>query len=205
MRIGTDGSWRQVPPGNSSTNSVESGQGAQQTSQTEETSDRSSSNSFWGRLCSRCSNGLSRVAVTISSMFSSFVSSIRSLGQYITRDKTGSGDSSGNLAPRVSTHSNQQNSGPPSFSPPQPPINQRYGGPDPIYDVPRGVGSTSPFVPPDGKSDPIYDTPRSLGIGAPIPMPQSGGGLSQDPVYDTPRKPGESSSSVGSSSSSSSS
>lgn len=203
MRIGADGSWRQVPLGNSSTNSVESGQGAQQTNQTEETSGRSSSNSFWGRLCSRCSSGLSRVAAVISNVFSSLVSSIRSLGQYITRDKTGLDDSSGNLAPRVSTHSNQRNSGSSSFSPP--PTNQKHGGPDPIYDVPRGVGSTSPFVPPYGKSDLTYDTPRGLGRGAPIPMPQSGVSLSQDSVYDTPRKPGESSSSVGSSSSSSSS
>ena len=87
MRIESDGSWRQVPPNNSSTSSVESSQGAQQTNQTEETSGRRSSSSFWGRLCSRCSSGLSRVGAAISSMFSSLVSSIRSLSQYITRDK----------------------------------------------------------------------------------------------------------------------
>lgn len=221
MRIGSDGSWRQMPPDNSSTSSVESGQGAQQTNQTEETSGRSSSSSFFGRLCSRCSDGLSRVGAAISSAFYSLISSIRGLGQYITRDRTGSGDSSEKLAPRVSNHgtggqygstshtdSNKRDSGPPPFSPPPPPTNQRHGGPDqdPIYDVPRGVGSTSPPLPPHGKQDPIYDTPRSVGVvGAPIPMPQSGVSHSQEPIYDTPKKPGESSSSVGSSSSSSSS
>lgn len=221
MRIGTDGSWRQVPPGNSSTNSVESGQGAQQTSQTEETG-HSSSSSFWGSLCSRCSKGLSRVRAVISSMFSSLVNSIRSLSQYITRDKTGTGDSSGGLAPRVSTHgagfyqdgsashstSNLRDNGPPDYSPPPPPVNKGDGesGTEQIYDTPRvGGWSTSSSSHSHVKTDyePIYDTPRVFGT--PIPMPQSGGGLSQDPVYDTPRKLGESSSSVGSSSSSSSS
>ena len=219
MRIESDGSWRQVPPNNSSTSSVESSQGAQQTNQTEETSGRRSSSSFWGRLCSRCSSGLSRVGAAISSMFSSLVSSIRSLSQYITRDKTASGVSSGSLAPRVSSHgiggqdgstrhttSNPRDSAPPDFSPPPPPINKRHGGPysDPIYDVPHGVGSTSPSLLPHGKpdTDPIYDTPRNFGIvGAPIPMPQSGGNRSQEPIYDTPKKPGESSSSSSSSSS----